>query len=788
MIIHINNHWKYYKNFSEGILINSDSNGEEVRLPHNFVLLNSNYARYETYQRDSLYLKNIIYDDAWSNKRVFLIIEGAAHHSYVYLNGKLLNEHKCGYTPYETELTNDLLKGNNTLGIRVDSREKPEIPPFGGTVDYLAYSGLYREVSLSIRNKSYISDMYVHTQDDNLYSDIYIDNGLDYDIGFELFDDEKKIDCNIELIGKNRYRITIEGEVEKWGIDNPKLYSLKAIMYNNGEIIDEKTVRFGYRDIEFTEKGFFLNGEKIKIRGLNRHQSYPYVGYAMPKGAQIYDAKILKEELALNAVRTSHYPQSKHFIEACDELGLLVFTEIPGWQHIGDENWKQLSIVNVEDMVLNYRNHPSIIMWGVRINESKDSDEFYRKTNEVAKILDPYRPTGGVRCYDKSNLLEDVYTFNDFSYNGYNEGVRSRKSVTGKDKIAYIITEYNGHMYPTKPFDSESHLLNHALRHAKVVDTISKRDDISGGFGWCMSDYQTHVDFGGDDMICYHGVCDMFRNLKPAGYLYKSQGDDIPVLEIMPSMNLGENPESRLGEIYAFTNTDYVKLYINDEYINRFYPDKNKYKGLKHPPIEIDDIIGNKLDSEKYKSTAKESIKYLLLKYSKVGLSGFKIKDKIKAIKLMIFDGLNPMEFTRLYEKYIGNWGGERPDFRFVGCVDGKEATSVVKGSYKESHLEVNVENQKLVERETYDVALLRLRMLNQFNQIMRYYQEPIVLKTEGPLEIIGPKIISLKGGMGGTYIKTIGKEGKGRLNILEKDKIIESIEFSIEKEEVIKI
>lgn len=99
-----------------------------------------------------------------------------------------------------------------------------------------------------------------------------------------------------------------------------------------GEVVDEKSLRFGFRTVRFENDGFYLNGQRIKLRGLNRHQSYAYVGYAMPKSVQELDAEILKNELGVNAVRTSHYPQSQHFISRCDELGLLVFTEIPGWR------------------------------------------------------------------------------------------------------------------------------------------------------------------------------------------------------------------------------------------------------------------------------------------------------------------------------------------------------------------------------------------------------------------------------------------------------------------------
>ena len=103
--------------------------------------------------------------------------------------------------------------------------------------------------------------------------------------------------------------------------------------------------------------------------------------------SRLRDADILKNELGLNAVRTSHYPQSHHFIDRCDELGLLVFTEIPGWQNIGDDEWKEQAVVNTREMVTQYRNHPSIILWGVRINESVDCDELYLRTNKEEEKL-----------------------------------------------------------------------------------------------------------------------------------------------------------------------------------------------------------------------------------------------------------------------------------------------------------------------------------------------------------------------------------------------------------------
>ena len=170
-----------------------------------------------------------------------------------------------------------------------------------------------------------------------------------------------------------------------WDTEHPHLYLLKTQLWQGEQLLDEAEVTFGIRDAVFKKDGFYLNGKKLRIRGLNRHQSYPYVGYAMPESMQKLDADLLKKELGLNAVRTSHYPQSHYFLERCDELGLLVFTEFPGWQHIGDDTWKAQAVVNAEDMIRQYRNHPSIILWGVRINESPDDCLLY--TSDAADEL-----------------------------------------------------------------------------------------------------------------------------------------------------------------------------------------------------------------------------------------------------------------------------------------------------------------------------------------------------------------------------------------------------------------
>src|SRR4029077_16810558 len=178
-----------------------------------------------------------------------------------------------------------------------------------------------------------------------------------------------------------------------WDLTNPNLYTVDVFLSSGSppRPLDQGSRTIGLREAQFTDHGFELNGKVIKLRGLDRHQTFPFVGQAMPGRAQRRDAQILRNKLKCNIVRTSHYPQSRHFLDACDEIGLLVLEEITGLQHIGDEAWKQISIDNVRRMIRRDWNHPSIILWGVRINESKDDHNFYTRTNALSHQLDPTR-------------------------------------------------------------------------------------------------------------------------------------------------------------------------------------------------------------------------------------------------------------------------------------------------------------------------------------------------------------------------------------------------------------
>lgn len=775
MRINLNYDWKFNDNFEEGYISPDfdDSGFTDVNIPHcNKELPYNNFDESDS-AFVSCYRKKFYLPDTCIGKKLILQFEAVAHYAKVYVNGVFAFKHKGGYTAFEGDVTELLKVGTtNTISVMVDSREREEIPPFGGVVDYLGYGGIYREVYLHVHSLNYITGVYVKPQD--CLNRPKIDLKLDFNdaatatakckiVGMDgVIAHESVLDC----IGDSHYAKVIEiDNPVLWSTQNPYLYTYE-IEYND----ELYTGRFGLREAVFKKNGFFLNGKPLKIRGLNRHQSYPYVGYAMPASAQIADADYLKNELGVNLVRTAHYPNSRHFLDRCDELGLLVFTEIPGWQHVGkEEEWRDITLQHVSEMITQAYNHPSIVLWGVRINESGDDNELYKATNALAHNLDDSRQTGGVRCFPQSKLYEDVYTFNDFIHSGNNRGLLP-KFVVCSPNVPLLITEHNGHMFPTKTFDHEKKRQEHALRHAKVLDTAYKRKNTAGAIGWCMSDYNTHKDFGSGDKICYHGVSDMFRINKLAGYFYASQQDERPVLEISSNMEIGDNAGGQVGDVYMFTNCDSVKLYKSGKLINTFditkLAQKSPYKHLPHPPVKLFDIIGTQLEElGRFTKHGAKRLKAFLLAIKSHGTIPAILRMPFTVLGLMIRYRLSIEEITSLFGTYVTNWGAKAVSYKFEGIKDGKTVT-VEKASVTNPILSAEADSNTLIEGDTYDVTRIKIRALSDSGNVLPYSNDTIRITTNGVVEVIGDTTLALIGGQRGVWVKTTGKIGKAVVEI----------------------
>lgn len=752
--------WEFTTEWSEDFL-SGGGTAEPVRLPHTCKELPLHCINHAEYQMLCGYRKTLDIPKEINGKRLFLQLDGAAHIATVYVNGHEAATHRCGYTAFRVELTGLVSFGkSNLLAVKLDTSENPEIPPFGFVVDYLTYGGLYREVWLDVRESAYITDIFVTTP--TLTT-------ADVKVSVDNADDNAKIEVSVlDDSGKTVWtggegRINLP-DAKPWSVDSPVLYRCSVrLITADGRLLDCQETTFGFRTAEFKADGFYLNGKKTFLRGLNRHQSYPYVGYAAPEALQREDARILKEELSCNAVRTSHYPQSQYFIDECDRLGLLVFTELPGWQHIGNEQWKEQACKNLKEMILQYRNRPSIVLWGVRINESQDDDQFYTRTNEIAHKLDPSRQTSGVRYLEKSSLLEDVYAFNDFSHDGKAPGVKPKKAITLDMSKALLVSECNGHMYPTKPYDTWEKRQEHAMRHIRVQNAALAEH--AGCFGWCMFDYPTHKDFGSGDRICYHGVMDAFRNPKLAAAAYESQGDGAPVLEVGSSMDIGDYPGGQLGDVYVFTNADEVKLYKNDVFVTRL--SHNGKWSLKHPPFEVSDTIGELLETQEGFSHSKAKLlRQCLLAAGKYGLAGLPLKYKLKMLWCMARYGLKFKDGVELYGKYVANWGGESTSWRFEGIKDGKTVAAVTCRPSANLHLEVKADHTELCEKDSYDMAAVRIRILDENGNPAPYAQLPVSFEVSGAADLVGPAVCTAEGGMCGTYIRTSGKSGIATLTV----------------------
>jgi beta-galactosidase len=767
---------------------------ETVDLPHSNTLLPYSHFDEAEYQFVSVYQKIFDSPKLPEGHRLFVRFYGVSVSCEVSLNGVVLGRHEGAYTPFAFELTTSLREeGENCLSVLVDSREQDEVPPFGNVVDYLVYGGIYREVELEIRPEQSIDSCFIRTFDHAVAkkNDMIMDISFTFSkplenavLRFDLLKDgnaqrhyEKR-----EIHGDTTRLQAVASDVERWDLDQPTLYHLSVELLVEGEVVDTVIRRFGFRTFAFTEEGFVLNNRKVKLIGLNRHQSYPYVGYAMPQRIQAKDAEILKRELFVNIVRCSHYMQSDAFLDACDELGLLVFEEIPGWQHIGGEAFKRRSLENLEVMITHHFNHPSIVLWGVRINESPDDHEFYQAMNELSRLLDDSRPTGGVRNFAGSELLEDVYTYNDFHHSGANEGLDKPRNIA-KGLVPYLVTEHNGHMFPTKKFDNEARRAEQARRHLNVLDSAFSFTQASGAIGWCFADYNTHVEFGSGDHICHHGVMDMFRIPKHAAYVYASQNDAVPVLHAASNMIMGEYPGTAIPPTELYTNCDYVKVYKNDEYIDQFYPDWITYGNIPHPPVIVDDYIANRIrDHEPYTPKVAEMIKDVLLAYTKHGIR-LTPKAKLTVAKLALFHKVAIKDLMRLFGKYIGDWGSKGSVYRYDGYLQDQLVVSQTVGASGRPVLMMKADDLELRPKKTYDATRIVVRVQDRFGNDLPYVSLAIAVETSASLRVIGPKIQALIGGSIGVYVRTTGAAGEGTVTIHAEGYASQTVSIRIETE-----
>ena len=738
-ILPINRGWRYRRGEAGPASAPGfdDSGFETVVIPHTNVRLPWHNFDDKDYEFISTYRRRFRLPESAAGKRVFVDFEGAMTATRVWINGVDLGEYKGGFTPFSFELTPHLKQnGDNVLTAEVDSTERADIPPFGYEIDYMTFGGLYREVALRVVPKTYIDNVFAHARDvlsgsPSLDVDCFLARGQQdtraFSIAVELLDGANVVARGHGLVRSKgsadaedgeapvysstetrtdpaRTTVSLEklGGVKLWDLQTPHLYTVRVQLLHNGVPVDADERRIGFREAEFTPQGFSLNGKIVKLRGLDRHQTFPFVGQAMPARVQRRDAHILRHELHCNIVRTSHYPQSRHFLDACDEMGLLVLEEIPGWQHIGPEPWKLIAIDNVGRMIRRDWNRPSVVLWGVRINESQDDHSFYTRTNALAHALDPSRQTGGIRYLYNTELLEDVMTMNDFGF-----------PLRPPNHPRYLNTEFVGHTFPTKSTDDNERQREHTLRHARIHNQLASNPQYAGGIGWCAFDYNTHANFGSGDRICYHGVSDIFREPKPAAGFYKSQCDPEEEVVLEPAFHWARGDES-VGFTKAVfcSNCDHLKIYVRSfigpgtgegwQLASELDPDRTEFQHLKYPPFVLN-----------------------------LGAIG---------------------------EKH--GWG----DLRVDGFLKGKQVISKsMSGAGVDQKFLLLPDDTSLV-ADGADSTRVVLRVTDEFGQVRTYADSPIQFHLEGPAELLGDNPFALVGGTGAVWIRARQEPGSVRL------------------------
>ena len=276
-------------------------------------------------------------------------------------------------------------------------------------------------------------------------------------------------------------------------------------------------------------------------------------------------------------------------------------------------------------------------------------------------------------------------------------------------------------------------------------------------------------------------MLDMFRNPKMAAAVYASQQDKEVVLEVGSGMDIGEHPASRRGEVWMFTNADSVKMYKNGRFLKEYVPHNESFQYMNYSPVLIDDYIGNAIvENENFSPKHAELLKTALNHIALYGYGQLPPKIMWIAFQCMVLYRMSREEIVDLYTKYVGDWGGTATEYRFEAIKDGKVVKTLIKTTMNMPRLKAEVSSKILEEKNSYDVAAVRIRAVDENDNVLYYCGEALELSVEGPIELIGPRMVPLRGGMTGTYVKTIGEKGIGILTISNPQLGEVTVEFEV--------
>jgi beta-galactosidase len=691
-----------------------------VSLPHSVVPLSWQKWDPGSWQDVWVYRRRFSIPREWRGQRLFLHFDRVMAGATPVVNGHGLEPHLGGFLPFDREITGLVRGGENTLALQVDARWL-DVPPSGSprgpsSVDYMLPGGITGSVHLRAVPDMFLREIFAKPVD-VLDEKRRVEVTCRVDAGGDL-PAQATLTAALVKNGRAIAQATESVQVEKsdqefkfslgslkqiqlWDADHPHLYEVKVALTRGREIVDRSRTRIGFRDARFELDGFFLNGRRTQIFGLNRHELYPFLGFAAPRRLLRRDAEILKHEFNCNVVRCSHYPQSEAFLDACDEQGLMVWEELPGWQYIGDESWQDLALRDIESMVRRDRNHPSIIVWGVRINESHNDPDLYRRTRAQAHSLDDSRQASGTMTSQSTEgWSEDVFSFDDY-HAAPDHTVGIDPPVPG---FPYLISECVGqfnyragkgfNVRYRRAGDLEQQT-DQALFHAQAHNNAASYPQCAGVIAWCAFDYASLMN-AYDGVKC-PGVADTFRIPKLGASFYRSQVDptERPVIEPNFYWDFGPLSPQGPGEHAAiFSNCDRLTLFVDGKTIATIAPDRTGYPRLKYPPFFAD----LKLD------------------------------------------------------------GSTHPELRIEGYVG---AARVLSRSFSSDpstdRLRLHAEDAEL-EDDGIDMTRIVFAAVDKFGAPRPFAVGPVTLTLRGPGVIVGdnPFLLDASGGVGAVYVRTV--------------------------------
>ncbi|MDH3458542.1 MAG: DUF4982 domain-containing protein [Gemmatimonadota bacterium] len=572
----------------------------------------------DTYQWQGIcwYRKRFVVSQETGGRKVFLTFDGAMNVADVWLNGEPLGRHLGGWLPFGFDITSRVVVGGeNVIAVRLDNRDNPVTGPKPlSQLDFNPYHGIYRNVHLIIKDALHITDpiladkpasggvfvtypdvspeaatvrVQVHVRNDGLGAREFGVRALLLDgarqLAADALSDPVRLDAGAdrEVIQDLRVRTPA-----LWSPQRPALHTLHTEIVEDGVIVDEEATRIGIRRIEISAGGFRINGERMFLRGTNRHQEYPHVGYALSDAAQYRDARKIKEA-GFDYVRLSHYAHAPAFMDACDEFGLVVMDCIPGWQFFNrdDPTFTEIQYDNCRRLLRRNRNHPCVILWEVSLNETDMPDEFIRTTHAIAHeeypgdqcytcgwtrgydVFIQARQHGG--CRDVTDRPCVISEYGDWEYYAQNAGLQ-------QDAWANLAPdEANSRQLR---WHGEAALLQQATNFQEAHNDNLKTIAFADGL-WVMFDYNR----GYAPDIESSGCMDLFRIPKLSYAFFRSQRQAAsgPMVFIASHWTPASSPTVRV-----FSNCDEVVLRLDGQLVERRRPDTDRISThLAHPPF-----------------------------------------------------------------------------------------------------------------------------------------------------------------------------------------------------------